>query len=125
MQPEPCCVPGCYRRAKSTLPFCERCWSTATDEERSGVQFAIYAPFHSRWLGYSGTEVDDVLIEDRTVAAGGLRATCIKGRYWVQSVDHAGKAEWDKPLGAFLQGYEARTTREAVAALIAGRRRSA
>jgi hypothetical protein len=123
MQPEPCCVPNCYRRAKSTLPFCERCWSSATDEERVGVQVAMHAPFYPRW--FSGAEQGDLAIDDPGIAAGGLRPAFAHGFLSVEYVDHAGKREWAVHAGAYLQAYEARTTREAVAAAISNRRRVA
>lgn len=104
---ETCCVPSCYRRSKKEVPFCERCWSVATDEERTGVLFGQHAPFWGRRAYF--LEPDDVswsllgIPQQRESKYG---AAAIESSYATEK------------LGEF----EARSTREAVAAEIARRR---
>lgn len=104
---DPCCVPGCYRRSKKEIPFCERCWSTADDGERAQVQFAINAPFFRPYL--SRLEVDLAWFEN------GVQ----QPPTWLHNYQTIGEAY----AGQVLREYEARTTREAVALAIADRRR--
>jgi hypothetical protein len=118
---DPCCVPNCYRRAKKEVPFCERCWSCLTDEERAGVQIATHAPFYRGVIYLDASDIETLL-----PYTGGRPAVVPTGlwSFGDEGRDRAAARYGEAWLGDVLSEFEARTTREAVAQAVAQRRRA-
>lgn len=108
-----CSVPGCIRFA-GAMGVCNRCWEITTADERTGLQFARYAPFWSRRGVRRGARDTAPEWRQGELAMAGT----------VPDLDIFGDEKFDGvTAGDVMHDFEMETTRAALCAAIYDRRR--